>query len=112
TLFRSRPRVTSQGPELGVELSPQLVRTTVPRPAQIQRELGERLEPDVLRLAHDGGPPSCSRSDAVLDIVVTRPSSHTRTVCAIRTKSPVPTTPGIDFRAPSSRVASVIGPTA
>src|SRR5712692_4328686 len=51
------PWVVGQSPELGVELGPQLVRAAVPRPTQIQRELGERLDPDVLRPAHDDSPP-------------------------------------------------------
>src|SRR5438067_54878 len=72
------------------------------RPAAIQ------LEP----VAHDENPPSSSSRDAVRGIVVTRPSCHTSTVWAIPTKSPVPTTPGIDLSLPSSCVASAMGPTA
>src|SRR2546423_1430166 len=49
-----------QGPELGVELGPQLVRAAVPRPAQVQRELGERLDSDIFCTAHDELPPSVS----------------------------------------------------
>src|SRR6266446_209828 len=49
-----------QGPELGVELDPQLVRAVVPRPAQVQRKLGERLDSDILCPAHDELPPSVS----------------------------------------------------
>src|SRR6266566_6139102 len=52
------PRVMGQGPELGVELGPQLVGAAIPRPAEIQRELGECLDPDVRRPAHDESPPS------------------------------------------------------
>src|SRR5439155_25672499 len=50
------PGVMRQGPELGVELSPQLVSAPVPRPTQVQRELGERLDPDIFCPAHDEGP--------------------------------------------------------
>src|SRR5438552_15058922 len=49
-----------QGPELGIELGPQLVRAAVPRPAQVQRELGKRLDSDIFCAAHDELPPSVS----------------------------------------------------
>src|SRR6266542_988202 len=42
---------------LGVEPGPQLVRAAVPRPAQVQGHLGERLDPDVLRPVHRSGSP-------------------------------------------------------
>src|SRR6267142_5201567 len=47
------PWVVGQGPEFGLELGPQLIRAPVPRPAHVQRELGERLDPDILDLAHE-----------------------------------------------------------
>src|SRR5207247_11286425 len=54
-----------QRPELGIELGPQLVSGTAPRPAQVQGELPERVDPDVLRLAHDRRSLSCNRKPSI-----------------------------------------------
>ena len=66
-----------QGPELGVELGPQLVRAVVPRPAQVQREVGERLDSDIVCAAHDELPPSVSsvRNGATTNPASRQPSS-------------------------------------
>src|SRR5262249_9655880 len=56
--------------------------------------------------------PLCHIHPSGRDIVVTWPSSQTSTVCAIPTKSPVPTTPGIARSFSSSRAASAMACTA
>ena len=47
------PRIVRERPQLGVERSPQLVGAAVPRPAQIERDLGELSDPDVVWPAHE-----------------------------------------------------------
>src|SRR2546427_6165250 len=52
-------------PERGIELGPKLGSGAAPRPAQVQRELSERVDPDVLRLAHDRRSLSCNRKPSI-----------------------------------------------
>ena len=45
--LENEPRVMGEGPELGIELTPELVAAVIPRPAKIEREFLQRVVPDV-----------------------------------------------------------------